>query len=86
VTPKKGGTTHLGLPVFNSVKEAVSEVKPDASVIYVPPPFAGAAILEAIENEVRVVLSCGLLRSFTAVNRFNLPFIRLLNARIVDAA
>ena len=60
VTPKKGGTTHLGLPVFNSVKEAVSEVKPDASVIYVPPPFAGAAILEAIENEVRVFVRCGL--------------------------
>ena len=52
VTPKKGGTTHLGLPVFNSVKEAVAAVEPDASVIYVPPPFAGAAILEAIENEV----------------------------------
>jgi succinyl-CoA synthetase alpha subunit len=52
VTPKKGGTTHLGLPVFNSVKDAVTAVKPDASVIYVPPPFAGAAILEAIENEV----------------------------------
>ena len=52
VTPKKGGTTHLGLPVFNTVKEAVTAVKPDASVIYVPPPFAGAAILEAIESEV----------------------------------
>lgn len=52
VTPKKGGTTHLGLPVFNNVKEAVAAVKPDASAIYVPPPFAGAAVLEAIENEV----------------------------------
>jgi succinyl-CoA synthetase alpha subunit len=58
VTPKKGGTTHLGLPVFNSVKEAVAAVKPDSSVIYVPPPFAGAAILEAIENEVQNYLLC----------------------------
>ena len=51
VTPKKGGQTHLGLPVFDSVKEAVQEVKPDASVIYVPPPFCKAAILDAVENE-----------------------------------
>ncbi|GMI39458.1 hypothetical protein TeGR_g11794 [Tetraparma gracilis] len=57
VTPKKGGSTHLGLPVFNTVSEAVDEVKPDASVIYVPPPFCAAAILDAIENEVPLVVA-----------------------------
>lgn len=56
VTPKKGGTTHIGLPVFNSVKEAKEAVKPDASVIYVPPPFAKAAALDAIENEIPLVV------------------------------
>merc|ERR1719421_2741138 len=49
VTPKKGGSEHLGLPVFNTVAEAVAGVQPDASVIYVPPPFAAAAVLDAIE-------------------------------------
>ena len=56
VTPKKGGTTHIGLPVFNSVKEAKAAVKPDASVIYVPPPFAMAAAIDAIENEIGLVV------------------------------
>lgn len=56
VTPKKGGTTHLGLPVFDTVKEAKAAVNPDASVIYVPPPFAGAACLDAIENEIPLVV------------------------------
>jgi len=56
VTPKKGGTTHIGLPVFNSVKEAKAAVKPDASVIYVPPPFAMAAAMDAIENEIGLVV------------------------------
>lgn len=49
VTPKKGGQTHLGQPVFNTVAEAKDSVKPDASVVYVPPPFAAAAVLDAIE-------------------------------------
>jgi len=56
VTPKKGGTTHIGLPVFNSVKEAKEAVKPDASVVYVPPPFAMAAAIDAIENEIPLVV------------------------------
>jgi succinyl-CoA synthetase alpha subunit len=48
VTPKKGGTVHLGLPVFNSVQEAKDITHANASVIYVPPPYAANAILEAI--------------------------------------
>jgi succinyl-CoA synthetase alpha subunit len=56
VTPKKGGTTHLGLPVFNTVDEAVKTVKPDASVIYVPPPFAADAIIEAIKAQIGLIV------------------------------
>lgn len=57
VTPKKGGQTHLGLPVFNTVAEAVEDVKPDASVIYVPPPFCAKAIIEAVEAEIPLVVA-----------------------------
>ncbi|CAG8777229.1 5816_t:CDS:2 [Cetraspora pellucida] len=57
VSPKKGGTTHLGLPVFNTVAEAAHELKPDASVIYVPPPFAASAIIEAIQAEIPLVVT-----------------------------
>merc|ERR1719385_655211 len=56
VSPGKGGREHLGLPVFNSVQEAMDNVKPDASVIYVPPPGAAAAILEALEAEVPLIV------------------------------
>merc|ERR1712001_445199 len=52
----KGGKEHLGLPVFNSVQEAMDKVKADASVIYVPPPGAAAAILEALEAEVPLIV------------------------------
>jgi len=55
VTPGKGGGTHLGLPIFNTVQEAVDTVQVDASVIYVPPPFAAAAIIEAMEAEIPLV-------------------------------
>ena len=47
VTPKKGGLTHLNLPVYNSVQEAKEKTSADATMIYVPPKFAGAAIIEA---------------------------------------
>ena len=56
VTPGKGGRTHLGLPIFNSVKESITKVKPTASVIYVPGPFAAKAILESVENEIPLVV------------------------------
>lgn len=56
VTPKKGGTTHLGLPVYNTVKEAADGLKPDASVIYVPPPFCADAIIDAIKAEIPLIV------------------------------
>ncbi len=56
VTPGKGGQSHLDLPVFNSCHEAVAETGADASVIYVPPPFAADSILEAIDAEIRLVV------------------------------
>ncbi len=56
VTPGKGGATHLGLPVFNTVKEAVAVTGADASAVYVPPAFAADAILEAIDAGVPLVV------------------------------
>lgn len=55
VTPGKGGQTHLNLPVFNSVKESMDETGANATMIYVPPRFAYASILEAIEAEMPVI-------------------------------
>src|SRR5690242_8217819 len=57
VTPGKGGTTHLGLPVYNTVAEAVEKTGATASVIYVPPPFAADSILEAIDAEVPLIVT-----------------------------
>ena len=56
VTPGKGGTKHLDLPVFDTVKEAVAKAEANASVIYVPPPFAADAILEAIDAEIPLII------------------------------
>ncbi|AZV76825.1 succinate--CoA ligase subunit alpha [Parasedimentitalea marina] len=56
VTPGKGGMTHLNLPVFNSVHEAKHVTEANASVIYVPPPFAADSILEAIDAEMELII------------------------------
>jgi succinyl-CoA synthetase alpha subunit len=56
VTPGKGGQTHIGLPVFNTMLEAVEATGADASVVYVPPPFAADSILEAVDAEVPLIV------------------------------
>ena len=56
VTPKKGGTKHLGLPVFNTVAEAKEKTSANATMIYVPPKFAAAAITEAIDAEIDLIV------------------------------
>jgi succinyl-CoA synthetase alpha subunit len=56
VTPGKGGTKHIGLPVFDTVREAKEKTGATASVIYVPPPFAADAIMEAVEAEIPLVV------------------------------
>jgi succinyl-CoA synthetase alpha subunit len=56
VTPGKGGTQHLGVPVFNTVAEAVAKTGANASIIFVPPPFAADAILEAVDADLPLVI------------------------------
>ena len=61
VTPGKGGTEHLGKPVFNSVKEAVEKAGADTTIIFVPPGFAADAIMEATDAGIKLVV---LLKAF----------------------
>ena len=56
VTPGKGGQTHLGLPVFNTMSEAMSETHADAAVIYVPAPFVLDSIVEAVDAGVKLII------------------------------
>ena len=56
VTPKKGGQTHLDKPVFNTVEEAITKTKANATMIYVPAKFAASAIIEAIENKIPLIV------------------------------
>ena len=57
VTPGKGGSTHIGLPVFDTVEDAINETGADATMIFVPPPFAADAILEAADAGIRVIVA-----------------------------
>ena len=57
VTPAKGGSEHLGRPVFNTVKEAVTKTGADVSIIFVPPPFAADAIMEAADAGIKVIIT-----------------------------
>src|SRR5690606_35024248 len=57
VTPGKGGQTHLGKPVFNTVKEAVDQVQANTSIIFVPPAFAADAIMEAADAGIKVIIT-----------------------------
>ena len=56
VTPGKGGTTHLGLPVYDTVREAIRETKADATAIYVPAKFASKAIYEALDSNIEIII------------------------------
>ena len=56
ITPGKGGSTHLGLPVYDTVKEAIKETKADATAIYVPAKFASAAIHESLDSSVQIII------------------------------
>ena len=56
VTPGKGGSTHLGLPIFDTVQDAYEKTKANATAIYVPPPFAADAILEAIDTGIELIV------------------------------
>ncbi len=68
VTPGKGGSTHLDLPVFDTVADAVAATGANASAIYVPPPFAADAILEAVD--AGIALSCASTRVFRSTTWF----------------
>jgi succinyl-CoA synthetase alpha subunit len=57
VTPKKGGQKHLGLPVFNSVVDAINETGANTSIIFVPPAYAGSAIIEAADAGISVIIT-----------------------------
>ena len=57
VTPGKGGTTHLGLPVFDTVAEAVAATGADVSAVFVPPPFNADALMEAIDAGIKVAVT-----------------------------
>jgi len=57
VTPKKGGQTHLDLPVFNSVKDAIKQTNANTSIIFVPPAFAANAIIEAADAGIKVIIT-----------------------------
>lgn len=82
VTPTKGGQTHLGVPVFNTVEDAVNEVHADTSIIFVPPAFAAGAIMEAAAAGIKVIvcISEGIpTKDMVTVNEF----LKTKNSRLV---
>jgi succinyl-CoA synthetase alpha subunit len=82
VSPGKGGSSHLNLPVFNSVADAKKATNADASVVYVPPKFAAAAIMESIEAEIPLIVAIteGIPQlDMVKVNQFVIWFFEFLN-------
>lgn len=82
VTPGKGGTTHLGVPVFNTVAEAVTKTKANTSIIFVPPAFAADAILESANSGIKVIVcitegipAADMLKVFNAIKEKNVILI-----------
>jgi succinyl-CoA synthetase alpha subunit len=82
VTPGKGGTTHLGVPVFNTVAEAVTKTKANTSIIFVPPAFAADAILESANSGIKVIVcitegipAADMLKVFNAIKEKNVVLI-----------
>ncbi len=73
ITPGKGGQQHLGLPVFNTVKDAIDETGADASVIYVPAPFCKDSIIEAIESGIKLIVCI----------TEHIPVLDMLEAKII---
>jgi len=82
VTPGKGGQTHLGLPVFNTVREAVQETGADVSVIFVPPAFGADAIMEAANSGIRLIVT--ITEGIPVSDMVNVKeYIRSYNCRLI---
>ncbi len=85
VNPSKAGSTHLGLPVFASCQDAVRQAKPDASVIYVPPPGAAQAIIEAVEAEIPLVVAITEGYTVCFLTSWCLLFCKCYQNYVIDA-
>ena len=79
ITPGKGGQTHLGKPVFDTMDEAVKSVQPNASLIFVPAPFCKDSILEAAESGIELIVCLAISRSIKC--NLNLDLLKLVGER-----